>query len=101
MGLLTIEKKLDELIVNAEELNECDEDCSMLLCAQEKMLDDLLAMTQELDEGEKQRLLHQSPRLYSVLEEKIARICRINEKRLRPISFVRKARIHRRRMKNF
>ncbi len=96
-----MESKLDELIANAALLKECEEgngECARLEHQQEMLLSALLQMNNGLDDAKKHLLLQRSPRLYTTLEKKIARLSRLNLKLLRSERVVKKARVHRRRI---
>ncbi len=102
--LSEMEKKLDELIANATELRECEEEngeCASLKHKQEMLLNTLLKMNNSLDDSEKHLLWQKSPELYSNLEKKIVRLSRLNQKLLKPAQhrYVKKARIHKRKFK--
>jgi hypothetical protein len=101
--LSEMEKKLDELIANATELKECEEEkgqCAALEHQQEMLLNALLKMNNSLDDSEKHLLWQKSPELYMTLEKKIVRLSRLNQKLLRPAKqrYVKKARVHKRKI---
>ena len=98
--LIEMEHKLDELIANAALLKECEEGhCSRLEQQQEALLNTLLQMNSNLDEEEKLLLLQRSPRLYTTLEKKITRLSCMNQKLLKPQRYIKKARVHRRKIR--
>jgi ribosomal protein L9 len=102
--LSEMEKKLDELISNANLLRECEEDngeSRELEHRQEMLLNSLLKISSSLDDEEKIHLLQKSPHLYFNLEKKAARLSRANMHLLRTSKerLVKKARVHRRKIK--
>jgi hypothetical protein len=102
--LSEMEKKLDELIANANQLRECEEEngaCADLEHKQELLLNALLQLNNSIDENEKHQLWQRSPDRYLTLEKKIVRLSRLNQKLLRPVSqkHVKKARVHKRKFK--
>jgi hypothetical protein len=97
-----MERKLDELITNAALLKECEEasgECANLEHKQEMLLDALMKMNNNLDDEEKILLLQKVPRLYTTLEKKIFKLSRMNHQLLRSDRHVKKARVHRRKIK--
>ena len=102
--LSEMEKKLDELIANANQLRECEEDkgeCASLEHKQEMLLNALLQLNNSIDDTEKHQLWQKSPDRYLTLEKKIVRLSRLNQKLLRPAAkkHVKKARVHKRKFK--
>lgn len=102
--LSEMERKLDELIANANQLRECEEDkgeCAALEHKQELLLNALLQLNNSIDETEKHQLWQKSPDRYLKLEKKIVRLSRLNQKLLRPAKqkHVKKARVHKRKFK--
>lgn len=103
--LSEMERKLDELIANANQLRECEEDngeCVALEHKQEMLLNALLQLNNSIDDNEKHQLWQKSPDRYIKLEKKIVRLSRLNQKLLRPTpkKHVKKARVHKRKFKN-
>jgi len=97
-----MEQKLDELITNANLLKACEEssgECAHLEHQQERLLDSLMQLNSTLDEDEKSLLLQRSPRLYITLEKKISRLSHLNRQLLRSDNGVKKARVHRKKIK--
>lgn len=97
-----MERKLDELITNAALLKECEEasgESANLEHNQEMLLDALMKMNYTLDDEEKSLLLRRAPRLYTTLEKKIFKLSRMNHQLLRSERYVKKARVHRRKIK--
>jgi spore cortex formation protein SpoVR/YcgB (stage V sporulation) len=102
--LSEMERKLDELIANANQLRECEEDngeCAALEHKQEMLLSALLQLNNSIDDNEKHQLWQRSPDQYITLEKKIVRLSRLNQKLLRPTpkKHVKKARVHKRKFK--
>jgi len=102
--LSEMDRKLDELIANANQLRECEEEngrCADLEHKQEMLLNALLKLNNSIDETEKHQLWQKSPGLYVTLEKKIVRLSRLNQKLLRPAKqkHVKKARVHKRKFK--
>lgn len=100
--LCEMERKLDELIVNATLLKDCEEEKGArvdLEHKQEMLLNALLKINNSLDDSEKHLLWQKSPQLYSKLEKKIVRFSRLNQNLLKKERFVKKARVHRRKIK--
>ena len=102
--LSEMERKLDELIANANQLRECEEEngeCVSLEHKQEMLLNALLQLNNSIDDTEKHQLWQRSPDRYLTLEKKIVRLSRLNQKLLRPAvkKHVKKARVHKRKFK--
>ncbi len=103
--LSEMERKLDELIANANQLRECEDEngaCADLEHKQEMLLNALLQLNNSIDDTEKHQLWQKSPDRYITLEKKIVRLSRLNQKLLRPTpkKHVKKARVHKRKFKN-
>jgi hypothetical protein len=100
--LSEMERKLDELIANATLLKDCEEEKGEqvdLEHKQEMLLNALLKINNSLDDAEKHLLWQKSPQLYSTLEKKIFRFSRINQTLLKKERFVKKSRVHRRKIR--
>ncbi len=107
--LSEMEKKLDELIANATQLRECEEEkdqeenvrCADLEHKQEMLLNALLKLNSNIDETEKHQLWQESRGFYVALEKKIVLLSHLNQKLLRPMKqkYVKKARVHKRKFK--
>jgi len=99
-----IERKLDELIANANQLRQCEEEngeCAALEHKQDLLLNALLQLNNSIEETEKHHLWQKSPDRYLKLEKKIVRLSQLNQKLLRPAAKkpVKKARVHKRKFK--
>ncbi|HEX2578796.1 MAG TPA: hypothetical protein VHK67_00130 [Rhabdochlamydiaceae bacterium] len=102
--LFEMEKKLDELIANANQLRDCETGSSAsaeLEHQQGLLLNALLQLNNSIDENEKYQLWQRSPDKYLTVEKKIVRLSRLNQKLLRSsqTKHVKKARMHKRKFK--
>lgn len=102
--LSDMERKLDELIANANQLRQCEDEngsCADLEHKQDLLLNALLKLNNSIDETEKHQLWQKSPERYVTIEKKIVRLSRLNQKLLRPAKekHVKKARVHKRKFK--
>ena len=106
--LAEMERKLDELIANANQIHQCEDrseedngECASLEHKQEMLLNALLQLNNSIDDTEKHQLWLKSPAHYLKVEKKIVRLSRLNQKLLRPVKQkpVKKARVHKRRFK--
>ncbi|HEX4840119.1 MAG TPA: hypothetical protein VFU89_06725 [Rhabdochlamydiaceae bacterium] len=102
--LLEMEKKLDELIANANQLRDCEDSTGAsaeLEHKQELLLNALLQLNNSIDENEKHQLWQRSPDKYLTVEKKIVKLSKLNQKLLRSThpKHVKKARIHKRKFK--
>lgn len=102
--LFEMEKKLDELIANANQLHTCEDGSGAsaeLEHKQDLLLNALLQLNNSIDESEKHQLWQRSPDKYLTVEKKIVRLSRLNQKLLKSTQpkYVKKARVHKRKFK--